>query len=117
MYDITNRETFDECKKDFIEDMKRLCKNEQKVILLGNKSDLQDERKVTFEEGKEFAELNGFEFMEVSVAQNKNIKESVEIAIAMAIENRKKQILLKEKEKEIENKFRKKNNNNDCHLI
>ena len=35
-------------------------------LLIGNKNDLEDKRQVTFDEGKEFASINGMEFFETS---------------------------------------------------
>ena len=44
-------------------------------ILFGNKNDLEEERKVSFEEGKEYAEQNRFQFLEGSAKTGNNIKE------------------------------------------
>jgi GTPase SAR1 family protein len=44
-------------------------------ILVGNKNDLEKDRKVTFEQGKEFANQNGMKFFETSVKENNNVKE------------------------------------------
>ena len=42
-------------------------------ILLGNKTDLEDERKITIEEGENFANNNGFSFFtEISCKENKD---------------------------------------------
>lgn len=54
VYDITSRETFEGVKKWF-NDIRRFAE-EIPVVLIGNKSDLADQRKVTFEEGKLLAE-------------------------------------------------------------
>ena len=54
VYDITRRETFEGVKKWFT-DIKRFAE-EIPVVLIGNKSDLTDERVVTYEEGRALAE-------------------------------------------------------------
>ena len=38
----------------------------QVIFLIGNKADLEDQRDVTYEEAKQFADENGLLFMEAS---------------------------------------------------
>ena len=45
-------------------------------ILIGNKCDLDEDRKVSYQEGKEFAESFGLEFLETSAKQKINIDET-----------------------------------------
>ena len=45
-------------------------------ILVGNKCDLKDQRQVSFQEGKEFAESLGMQFMETSAKDKINIDEA-----------------------------------------
>ena len=84
MYDITNKDSF-KGLSTFNEVIKNYWDKNKKVILLGNKSDLEKERKVSFEEGKYLAKLNNFIFMEVSCLENRNIKETMEIAISIGV--------------------------------
>lgn len=44
-----------------------------KLILLGNKKDRENEREISYEEGKNFADSNKYYFMEISCKENKNI--------------------------------------------
>ena len=73
VYDISNRNSF-ESSKQWIDD----CKNymDQKVIiaLVGNKCDLEDQRKVSKEEGQELADLYGLLFFETSAKADVNVK-------------------------------------------
>ena len=49
-------------------------------ILLGNKTDLEDERKITIEEGENFANNNGFSFFtEISCKENKDEENNIKI--------------------------------------
>lgn len=44
------------------------------VILVGNKCDMEDERVVSFERGKQLADHLGLEFFETSAKENINVK-------------------------------------------
>jgi small GTP-binding protein len=75
MYDINNRESFDTI---FIW-LKDIFNNKERdfpVILVGNKCDLEDERKVTKEEGENFANKLNVKFYETSNKDGINIEES-----------------------------------------
>ena len=45
------------------------------MVLVGNKCDLEENREVTEEEGKEFAERHGMLFFETSAKTGQNVKE------------------------------------------
>ena len=45
------------------------------IYLIGNKSDLEDKRQVTTEEGKQFANENNLKFYETSALNGNNIEE------------------------------------------
>lgn len=53
MYDITDRESFEHVK-NWMSDIDRFAKENVLRFLVGNKCDLQDKRKVTFDEGQDF---------------------------------------------------------------
>ena len=72
VYDITDTDSFRELNF-WIENTKKLY-NDIIWILLGNKSDLNQERKISTSEGKEFAENHNMQFYEVSAkTENENI--------------------------------------------
>ena len=61
-----------------IEIEKNANKNVYK-LLIGNKCDLEDKRKVTFQEGKDFAESNGMKFMETSAKTASKVQDAFEL--------------------------------------
>ena len=65
IYDITNSKTFDACKNIF-ENNFYFEQYSQKVILLGNKNDLNNKREISKEIGFNFAKENECTFMENS---------------------------------------------------
>ena len=56
MYDITSMESFDKVKNYYVETIKNMCKKGIKIILLGNKTDLKNQRQVSDVDGKDLAE-------------------------------------------------------------
>ncbi|KAJ5080695.1 small gtp binding protein rab8 [Anaeramoeba ignava] len=55
-------------------------------ILIGNKCDLENQREVSKEKGKEFADKIGIPFFETSAKENINIDEAFEKLIKMILE-------------------------------
>ena len=74
VYDISNRESFNNIAS-WIEDCKNQSPKTIFIVLIGNKSDLDDKRKVTFEEGQELAEKNNMMFFETSAKTGNNVEE------------------------------------------
>jgi GTPase SAR1 family protein len=55
VYDITNRESYDEAPI-WIEEIHRYAREEVIIALVGNKCDLEDKRQVSFDEACKLAE-------------------------------------------------------------
>ena len=77
VYDITNRESFNNLNSWLIEIEKNGNKDVFK-LLIGNKNDLENERKITYDEGKDFASINGMEFFETSAKTAYKVQEAFE---------------------------------------
>lgn len=73
VYDVTSESSF-EATKDWIEECKKYTNDNIHLVLVGNKIDLVDKRRVTMEEGKNFAEENGMTFFEASALTGENIE-------------------------------------------
>ena len=78
VYDITERESFENLNSWLIEIEKNANKNVYK-LLIGNKCDLEEKRKVTYQEGKDFAESNGMKFIETSAKTASKVQEAFEL--------------------------------------
>ena len=72
VYDISNRETFEHIS-NWIEDCMAQSPKTVFMILVGNKSDLTNNRQVSFEEGKEMAKNNNMMFFETSAKTGENV--------------------------------------------
>lgn len=96
VYDITDRQSFKDLENWLLETEKHASEDIVK-ILVGNKNDLESSRVVTYNEGKNYANTYGMEFVETSAKGNINIEEAF-FTIARKI-------------KEKVQKFEEKNNN------
>lgn len=93
MYDVTNEESFnsvqdwydglikcDLINKYIIDYLFRVTQiktyswDNAQVILVGNKCDMEDERVVSYDRGKQLADQLGLEFFETSAKENINVK-------------------------------------------
>ena len=75
VYDITDLESFQNLNSWLIEIEKNASKNVYK-ILVGNKCDMENERKVTVEQGKDFAAQYGMKFFETSTKESTNVSDA-----------------------------------------
>ena len=75
VYDITDLESFQNLNSWLIEIEKNASKNVYK-ILVGNKCDMESDRKVTTEQGKDFADQYGMKFFETSAKDSINVAEA-----------------------------------------
>ena len=74
LYAIDNRDSFINVD-NWLKDLKGQANPDVKIMIVGNKCDLEDERKVSFDEGKEFKEKNNLNyFMEASAKTGFNAK-------------------------------------------
>ena len=77
IYDVTDKDSFKNLSNWLIEIEKNASKNVLK-ILIGNKTDLDDKRVITYNQGKEFADTYGLKFIETSAKKNLNVNEAFE---------------------------------------
>ena len=75
VFSYNNHESF-ESLGQWISDAHNLCHPQAKIMLVGNKSDLIDERRVSKTEIEEFAQSNRIEFIETSAKLNTNVAEA-----------------------------------------
>jgi Ras-related protein Rab-1A len=78
LYDITNVNSFKSLSNWLIDIEKNSSKNVKK-ILIGNKCDLNELRKIPINKGKEFADTYNMKFIETSAKNNVNINECFNI--------------------------------------
>ena len=74
VYDISCKDSFIHIS-DWLQALDNVNKDEVIFALVGNKSDLNENRQVTIEEGQKFAEDNNFIFQEISAKENDGFSE------------------------------------------
>ncbi len=82
VYDITDRESF-KAVENWIAEIDKFASPHVNRILVGNKSDLNSERQITYEEGqvllkinsKELARAHKIKFLETSAKSSQNVHE------------------------------------------
>ena len=77
IYDVTDKESFKNLSNWLIEIEKNASKNVLKV-LIGNKTDLEEKRVMTYNQGQEFADSYGLKYIETSAKKNLNVNEAFE---------------------------------------
>ena len=75
VYDTTQKESFENIDK-WISEIKEKSSKDMKIMLIGNKTDLKDERQVTTEEALEKAKDLETAIMETSALDGNNVKEA-----------------------------------------
>ena len=77
IYDVTEKDSFKNLSNWLIEIEKNANKNVLKV-LIGNKTDLEEKRVISYNQGKEFADMYGLKYIETSAKKNMNVREAFE---------------------------------------
>ena len=80
VYDITRKNTFDSANR-WVSDISAAADKKITLLLIGNKSDLEDQRQVTKEQGEEKAKELGLAFMETSACSGDNLEKAFQLMI------------------------------------
>jgi len=88
VYDITDAESFNNVKQ-WLHEIDRYASENVNKLLVGNKSDLTTKRAVTYDQGKEFADSLGIEFIETSAKNATNVEKAF-LAMSSQIKSRMK---------------------------
>ena len=70
LYDVTRRTTFEKVTEWVNQFKEEKSTQENILVIVGNKNDLVDQRKVTYEEGENLAKMLNCFFFEISVKEN-----------------------------------------------
>mmetsp|Transcript_20693 Transcript_20693/g.46047 ORF Transcript_20693/g.46047 Transcript_20693/m.46047 type:complete len:202 (-) Transcript_20693:1915-2520(-) len=85
VYDISRRDTFDHVAQ-WLEETKKNSNPHLVIVLVGNKTDLEHKRVVSFAEGESFAKAHGMLFLEASAKTGDYVEETFVTAAINVLE-------------------------------
>ena len=91
VFDLTQKDTFEQMKQ-WLNDVNEIC-DDVKIIILGNKSDLKDERKVEEESAKNFAEKLNYKYFETSAKEGTNIENAFKAMADLLMDPQTREII------------------------
>jgi Ras-related protein Rab-1A len=86
VFDLTNKETFD-LLETWIKEFENTNKSDVSKVLIGNKSDLEEQRQVTTEDAVNFAKTLNCKYYEASAKTGKNVNEALDEIARTAFTN------------------------------
>ena len=86
-FDLTSESTLENVTY-WINSIKNTARKNASMLIIGNKSDLNEDREVTTEQGKEFAAKNGINYLETSSKMHIGVDEAFETLVKKILEQR-----------------------------
>jgi small GTP-binding protein len=88
VYDITDDSSFAKVE-DWIRDVRNLAPPDCALVLIGNKVDLESQRKIATDQGRDMADRHGLLFFETSAATGANVAEAFNDCVMTVYTNAK----------------------------
>jgi Ras-related protein Rab-1A len=96
VYDITDKESFLNVR-NWLEEVHKYASDNVKILLVGNKCDLQNHRQVSIQEGKELANRLNIPFIEASAKDSTNVQQLfINLAKTLKEDKLKKEYIIPE---------------------
>ena len=86
VFDITKKETLD-LLETWLKEIRDTNKGDVSKVLIGNKSDLSDQRQVSVEEANHLAEIMNCKYYEASAKTGQNVSEALDEIAKIAFNN------------------------------
>ena len=86
-FDLTSESTLENVT-NWINSIKNTARKNASMLIIGNKSDLNEDREVTTEQGKQFAAKNGIDYLETSSKMHIGVDEAFETLVKKILEQR-----------------------------
>jgi len=88
VYDTTREITFNNIESKWLKDLNEYSERDLSCILIGNKTDLNDSRVVSTENGRIFADnINAADFIETSAKYGENVEEAFRKLVYKVLKN------------------------------
>lgn len=82
VYDITDQDSFLKVKS-WVRELKQMRGSEIELVIVGNKTDLEDQRTVSYETAMRYAQTVGAQYVETSAKENESVTELFELLTQM----------------------------------
>ncbi|KAJ6252499.1 ras-like protein [Anaeramoeba flamelloides] len=103
VYSLTSRSSFNTAKWLYVKILRQKVDEALPIVLMGNKSDLENDRIVSRKEAEEFSKKNSLSYFETSAKSGKNIQESIQEVVIKLREYKNTSKRKEEKRKKKEN--------------
>jgi small GTP-binding protein len=81
MFDLTSHDSFESIDR-WLQDIREVARTDVVTVLVGNKSDLADQRKVTAAEAEAYAKEHNIAYVETSAKSGTNVPETFDAVVA-----------------------------------
>lgn len=88
-YDVTNRESFENVK-NWIDSIENYAKKDIQKVLIGNKIDLESDRKITTQEAQNLADEHKIPYFETSAKLDQNVSEVMQFIMGKVYDTSQK---------------------------
>ena len=86
VYDITNQDSFVNLKS-WVKSIKDECGRQMQILLIGNKSDLDEKREISKDEALAYAKEEKVDYLETSSKTGENIQKAIQILCEKVLDN------------------------------
>ncbi|XP_068139731.1 ras-related protein Rab-21 isoform X2 [Drosophila tropicalis] len=90
VYDITDQDSFQKVKS-WVRELKQMLGSDITLIIVGNKTDLEDQRAIDYESAMQYARTVGAQYVETSAKENEGVTELFELLTQLMLDQRQQQ--------------------------
>lgn len=84
VYDITDQDSFQKVKS-WVRELKQMRGSEIALIIVGNKTDLEEQRAISYETALRYAQTVGAQYVETSAKENDGVNELFELLTQLMV--------------------------------
>ena len=117
IYDLTDESSFISIDRWINNLENKLDIKNVPIILVGNKNDKEDERKISYEKGLKYAQKYNFKFFEMSAKTGENVNEAFLTLIHLYYDKNKEEFILENVKENIKENEKNNNKNSNKKVI
>jgi len=117
IYDLTDESSFISIDRWINNLENKLDMKNVPIILVGNKNDKEDERKISYEKGLKYAQKYNFKFFEMSAKTGENVNEAFLTLIHLYYDKNKEEFILENVKENIKEDEKNNNKNSNKKVV